>query len=427
MASPLCASYSVPEANLAAMDGYAVHSRETLGANDQAPLILKDFVQINTGNIVPPGFDAVVMFEDTWVSGDSVEIRRPAIAGQHVRVAGEDIRKDQLILPAGHQVRAFDIGALVTYGIRELVVKTARVGLIPTGSEIVPLGDRPQPGQVVESNTIMGQVYLQEMGARCKRYPIIPDEPDKIAETLSRAVGENDLVLISAGSSAGTRDYTAGVISSLGELVFHGVAVRPGKPVMLGIIEGKPVLGLPGYPLAAQTVIREFAGRLLETWGLVSPSPFVVPIRFAHPLVSDIGFDEFIPVSIGRVHGDYWGFPHSRSSAVQMAPVRANGYVHVPPMVEGLPASHSIDAVLTTDISSIDRTVLLSGWYDPAITKIADFIRKGGLVIHAANTGNTLGLVTLRHRGCHGAPVNVPDFAMLPYYRILSGLLPPTG
>ena len=409
------------------MDGYAVRSRETVGAHDQNPVILRDFVQVNTGNIVPHGYDAVVMIEDTWNTQGGILIRKPAIPWQHVRSAGEDIKKGQLILPAGHQVRPFDIGALVTYGITHLDVRMVNIGLIPTGSEIVPLGRRPGPGQVVESNTIMAQAYLQSAGAHCIRYPIVPDDPDVIAESLKNAVRENDLVLISAGSSAGTRDFTASVISSLGELLFHGVAVKPGKPVMLGRISGKPVLGLPGYPLAAQTVIREIAGRLLDTWNLISPPRFSVPVTLAHALVSDIGFDEFIPVSIGRVNGCYWGFPHSRGSGVQMAPVRANGYIRITPQVEGLEAGHIVDATLTTDFSSIERTILISGRYDPAIERLGEILREKGLVLHAAKAGNTGGMIALNRHSCHGTPVSLPDYSFLPHCRGISSLIPPAG
>jgi len=165
-------------------------------------------------------------------------------------------------------VRAFDIGALATYGIGELTVTTANVGIIPTGSELVPLGERPKPGQVVESNTIMAQVLFESMGAHCMRLPIVRDDPGLIEDALKTAAQENDLVVISAGSSAGTRDYTAGAIAAVGELLFHGVAVKPGKPMMLGKIGKTPVIGLPGYPLAAQTVLREFAVPLLEHWDL---------------------------------------------------------------------------------------------------------------------------------------------------------------
>ncbi|HVP94996.1 MAG TPA: molybdopterin biosynthesis protein [Methanoregulaceae archaeon] len=427
IANPIFAGYSVPEENLSAMDGYAVKSRDTVNAHDQNPMLIEDFVQVNTGNIVPPGYDAVVMVEDTWETREGIMIRKPARPWQHIRSAGEDIRKNHLILPAGHVVRAFDIGALVTYGITKLDVRTVNIGLVPTGSEIVPMGSRPGPGQVVESNTVMAQVYLRSAGAQCIRYSIVPDAPDLIRESLENALKENDLVLISAGSSAGMYDYTADVISSMGDLLFHGVAVKPGKSVMLGNISGKPVLGLPGYPLAAQTVIREMAGRLLDTWGLALPPRYSVPARLAHSLVSDIGFDEFIPVSIGRVDGRYWGFPHSRGSGVQMAPVRANGFVHISSPVEGLDRGHVIDATLTTDPGSIDRTILISGRYDPAIGKLAEIIREKGQVLHAVKAGNTGGMIALNRHACHGAPVSLPDYCFIPNCQGISDLIPATG
>ncbi len=240
VASPVHAGYSVPEVNIAAMDGIAVRSRETAGAREQVPVTLGHAVRVNTGNVIPPGFDAVVMIEETWEHEGRFQVRRQAAPWQYIRPAGEDIRENQLVLPRGHVIRAFDIGALATYGVTEVEVRSVRVGIIPTGSELVPLGVRPGPGQVVESNTIMAEVYLSAMGATCTRYPIVPDDPGLIRETLMQAVDSDDLVIISAGSSAGTRDFTAGVIGSLGELIFHGVAVKPGKPAMLGQDPGSP-------------------------------------------------------------------------------------------------------------------------------------------------------------------------------------------
>ncbi|HXX55846.1 MAG TPA: molybdopterin-binding protein, partial [Methanoregula sp.] len=197
VAEPVFARYSVPEVNVSAMDGIAVRSRDTVGAGDQNPVTLGHFARVNTGNIVPPEYDAVIMIEEVWEMGDHFQIRRSAAPWQNIRHAGEDIRENKLVLPKGHLIRPFDIGALVTYGITTIVVRAVRVGIIPTGSELVPIGVRPKPGQVVESNTVMAQVYLSQMGAHCTRYPIVPDDPDRIRETLRTATEENDLVLIS--------------------------------------------------------------------------------------------------------------------------------------------------------------------------------------------------------------------------------------
>ena len=428
VAVPVYAKYSVPEVNLSAMDGIAVRSRDTIGAGDQSPVTIAHYARVNTGNIVPPEFDAVIMIEDTWESGDGFRIRKSAAPWQHIRPAGEDIRENRLVLPRGHEIRAFDIGALATYGITQIEVRTADVGIIPTGSELVPLGVRPGPGQVVESNTIMAQVFLDSMGARCTRYPIVSDNPELIAGSLERAVRANDLVIISAGSSAGTRDFTAGVISSLGELIFHGVAVKPGKPVMLGKIQGKPVLGLPGYPLAAQTMLREFAAPLLESWGLAPPHRHTVRVRLAQALSSDLGFDEFVPVFVGRIAGECWGTPHARGAGVQMATVKANAYVHVPPMEEGFEAGRELEVFLTTDPGSIDRTVILTGTIDPALEELANLVHDRGLFIHASSTGNIGALAAVRRRSCHAVSLSLPALpAGEEGCRFLARHLPPGG
>jgi putative molybdopterin biosynthesis protein len=418
--APVHAKYSVPEVNIAAMDGIAVRSRDTLGATEQAPVTLDQVARVNTGNIIPAEFDAVVMIEETWDLGGRFQVRRPVVPGQHVRMEGEDIRKDQLVLPPGHQIRAFDIGALATYGITGLEVRSVKVGIIPTGSELVPLGVRPGPGKVVESNTLMAQVFLGEMGASCTKYPIVPDDPEKIRETLASVIESNDLVVISAGSSAGTRDFTAGVIGSLGELIFHGVAMKPGKPAMLGSIGGKPVLGLPGYPLAAQTVLRELAAPLLESWGLRPPPRCTMRARLSHPLSSDLGFDEFVQVSVGHVRDRHWAIPHSRGSGVQMATVKANAYVHIPAQVEGLEAIHELDVILTTDPRNIERTVLLAGLIDPALEELADLAHAQGLFLHASNTGIPGALLALGRGSCHAALLGLPPSNLVPRVSFIS-------
>jgi len=424
VAKPVYSKYAVPEVNISAMDGIAVRSRDTVSAGDRAPVTLDRFARVNTGTIVPPEFDAVIMIEDTWETGDKFQIRKSAAPSQYVRHAGEDIRENRLVLPRGHLIRAFDIGALATYGITQVEVKAVNIGILPTGSELVPLGVRPKPGQVVESNTIMAQVFLSSMGAHCTRLSIVPDDPPLIADALSSAIRSNDLVIISAGSSAGTRDFTAKVISSLGELLFHGVAVLPGKPVMLGRIEGKPVLGLPGYPLAAQTILREFAAPLLESWGFAPALRYPVRVRLSQPLNSELGFDVFVPVFVGRIGSTLWGIPHHRGHGVQMATVKANGFTHIPPSREGYEADSELDIFLTTDPGSIERTLIFSGSLDPAIEELANLVHDEGLFIHASNVGNIGALLALKRNACHAAPMDLPALSLLPECRFLMQHLP---
>jgi putative molybdopterin biosynthesis protein len=417
VAEPIFAKYSVPEVNISAMDGIAVRSRDTLGASDRNPITLEHFTRVNTGNIIPPEFDAVVMIEDVWEAGSSFQIRRAVVPWQHIRPAGEDIKENKLVLPRGHVIRPFDIGALVTYGITTIEVLAVNVGIIPTGSELVQLGVRPGPGQVVESNTVMAQVFLSQMGAHCTRLPIVQDDPDLIREALRSAVQGNDLVLISAGSSAGTRDFTEDVIRSLGELLFHGVAVKPGKPVMLGRVEGKPILGLPGYPLAAQTVLREFAAPLLESWGFAPAPRYPVTARLAQALTSDPGFDEFVPLFVGRIGTTLCGIPRGKGAAVQMATVKANGYTHIPAPLEGYDAGTELEVFLTTDPGSIERTLILTGTLDPALEELAGLAHDEGLYIHATNPGNIAGLLALSSNACHAAPLVLPARSPLTSYK----------
>jgi putative molybdopterin biosynthesis protein len=252
----------------------------------------------------------------------------------------------------------------------------------------------------------------------------VPDDPKLIADALRSAIRSNDLVIISAGSSAGTRDFTAGVIGSLGELLFHGVAVKPGKPVMLGRIDGKPVLGLPGYPLAAQTILREFAAPLLESWGFAPAPRYPVRVKLSQPLNSDLGFDVFVPVFVGRIGSTLWGIPHHRGHGVQMATVKANGYTHIQASMEGCEAGSELDVFLTTDPGSIERTLILTGSLDPAIEELANLVHDEGLFIHASNVGNIGALLGLKRNACHAAPMDLPALSLLPESRFLMQHLP---
>lgn len=407
-AEPLYAEYSVPLADIATFDGYAVKSADTLGAQDQRPLPLGDCARINTGEILPPSFDAVVMVEDTWDEDGKTWIRKSAAPWQHVRHAGEDIRAGELVLPKGHQVRPFDTGALATYGITRVKVRSVRVGIIPTGSDLVPLGVVPAPGQTVETNTLMAEAYLTRMGATCRRYGIVPDDPDLIQRALEEAVAENDLVILSAGSSAGSRDYSADVVGALGEIIFHGIAVRPGKPVLLARVDGKPVLGMPGYPVAAQTVLREVAGDLLCWWGLSPVRGEELDVRLSRKLASDLGFDEFIPVSVGRVDGTCWATPHPRGGGIQMAVVRANGYLHVPAGREGIEAGEEVRVRLTVPQERIARTLICTGVRYPALNELGNCLSDAGYLLHCCNASTMGAVLALRAKTCHAASVCIP-------------------
>lgn len=407
-AEPIYAPYSVPEVNLAAMDGIAVHSEDTGGASDQNPLVVDTFSLVNTGQVIPDGYDAVIMIEDVWREDGACKIRKSAFPGQFIRPAGEDIRQGELILPIKHMLRPFDIGALATYGITNLLAFSVHVGLIPIGDELVPAGARPPPGSAIESNTLFAKEYFSGMGATCHRYPITRDNPDQIAEILNRAIRKNDIVLLFGGSSAGTKDWLETVISSCGTLLFHGVGMKPGTPMLAGSMENKPVIGVPGFPLAAACVIREFASRVLELWGLPPYPIFSGRARLAQRIHSDLGYEEFIQVSAARVGDSICVMPHSRGNGVQMSVVRSNSYIRIPASDEGIEAGNEIEVSITCPPSQIDRTLLVCGVRDECIHLLGDFLTTGDHYLHCCNAPAAGALRILQMNNCHAASVAIP-------------------
>jgi len=410
-ARPIFGSYSVPEIHLAAMDGIAVRSVETKGASEQSPVTLLMAARVNTGNVIPPGYDAVIMIEDVWETDGNYTIRRSASPWQHVRPAGEDLAESEMVMPSLHCIRPHETGALATYGITRPEVITVRIGLIPTGSELVEAGVRPAPGQVVESNTIMAGAMLESAGARCTRYSFVEDSPDKIRTALKKGCGENDIVIISAGSSAGTKDYTAAVIAELGEVLVHGIATKPGKPTIIGRVDGKPVFGLPGYPLSALTVIRELVLPFLRNYGLPVPEPETIPAHITSAYPKEIGSDEFVLCTLGKIGNRWIISSQSRGSGVQMSAVRANSYLRVPRASEGFNAGDLVDACLMVPEKEAENALLLTGSHDPLLDHLADLSRPSGISIISTHVGSMGGILSLKKDECHAAPTHLlsPD------------------
>jgi putative molybdopterin biosynthesis protein len=404
---PIFGTYSVPEIHLAAMDGIAVVSSDTNSASEQHPVTLDHVARVNTGNIVPPGYDAVIMIEDVWETDGKYTIRKSAGPWQHVRPAGEDLAESEMVMPSRHHIRPHETGALATYGITGLEVITVRIGLVPTGSELVAPGTRPAPGQVVESNTMMAKAMLESVGARCTRYPVVEDKPEKIRDAVQRACTANDIVIVSAGSSAGTKDYTADVIAGLGEVLVHGIATKPGKPAIIGKIDNKPVFGLPGYPLSAIVVIRELVLPFLRNYGLFVPEPQVIRAGITSALPKEIGSDEFVQCTLGKVGNRWVVSPQSKGAGVQMSAVRANAYLRVPRESEGFNAGDIVDALLMVPFQEAENALLVTGSHDPVIDYLADLIRPAGVFLISTHLGSMGGIIALKKDECHAAPTHL--------------------
>ncbi len=404
------------------MDGFAVDAKETANATESHPVTLRFFDRVNTGNVVRPSFNAVIKIEDVIFDGtDSpreIRISAPISAGVNVRPVGEDILKNQLILPAGAKIRALDVGAIAGYGITSVYVKTVSIGIIPTGSELIAPGSEPKPGQVVESNTIMAEAYLRGFGVSVIRYPPVEDNRVLIQGALERALAENEVVLISAGSSMGSRDYTSSVISEIGELVFHGVFMKPAKPSMLGIVNKKPVIGMPGFPLSAQTSLRLFVRELLEAWGWEGPETSTVVATAGDTISSDAALDEFSFAAVGRVGGRYVALPQMRASSVQMNGIRANANLHIPRGTAGFAAGESVLATLNVPPEEVERTILIGGVYGAGAQRVSAAAAGFGISVRFGDLNAVSGLRQLVRRACHGACV--PEGATL--FPVLEGV-----
>lgn len=351
----VCSLLTVPETDIAARDGFAVESYETAGASTANPARLKNPCRVNTGNAIPPGYDAVVMIEDVIGEDGAWSTGKAVIPGEHLHLAGTEIRQGDPILPAGHRIRPCDIGALLSCGIAAVDVREVKVGLIPTGSELVGAGELPGPGGAVESNTAVAAALLGEAGATCTRYAIVRDDPALLREAVEKGIRDNDLLLISAGSSAGTRDFTAAIIGDLGEVLVHGIAMKPGEPAIIGRIDGKPAIGMPGYPIAALTVMRELALPLLAAWGFHPRPAERLRARLTVTVTADPGYDEFVLLIVSRAGERYAATPLPRGGGTQMALVRANACLHVPRGTGSIREGTEIEVLLTGPYQETDE------------------------------------------------------------------------
>ena len=416
-ASPVWARRSSPHYDAAAMDGIAVRSADTVGASDASPLPLsipRDARWVDTGDPLPDGFDAVVMIEVVAQTGDSaVEIRAPVAPYNHVRPLGEDIAAAELLLPENHRLRPADLGACAAAGVLELDVrKKPSAGIIPTGSELVPLESEPKPGEIVEFNSLMLAGMLAEWGASPIRLPPVPDDPALLEAAISDAASRFDIVLVNAGSSAGAEDYTASLIEKLGELAVHGVAIRPGHPIALGAVGGKPVLGIPGYPVSAAVACELFVLPIVEAMlgRRAPPSPTVRAVA-ARRVQSPMGEDEFLRVRLGQVGERLVATPLQRGAGVITSLVRADGVAVIPRMSEGAEAGSEMSVRLLKPLDEIRRTIVAAGSHDMILDLIASRLGAdgGGAALSSANVGSLGGLLALRRGEAHLAGTHLMD------------------
>jgi len=411
-ASPAMARWSSPGVHQAAMDGFAVAATATFGATPESPRHLalgREAFAVNTGHVLPPGTDAVIMVEEVPdPEGDPITVESPIFPWQHVRRVGEDLVAGEMVLPEGSAITPWAQGALLAAGVTRLLVRRLpKVLIIPTGSELVPVedlaGDLP-PGHLPEFNSLILAGLVAEAGGLPEVRPIVPDDPEALIKALKEAVAAGDLVLINAGSSAGTEDYTYQAVAALGEVLVHGVAMMPGKPTLLGVVAGKPVIGNPGYPVSAVLSFEEFVAPLIAGLGGRRPAPRpTITVHPAQNLPSKPGLTEFIRVTLGRVGDKVIATPLPRGAGTITSLVRADGLLVVPALSEGLEEDRPVPAELLVPPEDIEGTLVVLGSHDNTLDLLATLLRRQDprLRLSSGHVGSLGGLMALRQGRAH--------------------------
>ncbi|HKI53396.1 MAG TPA: molybdopterin biosynthesis protein [Anaerolineales bacterium] len=414
---------SSPHYHASAMDGFAVRALYTNGAMLSNPIMLQigpEAEYVDTGDPLPGWANAVIPIENVESLDEqgnltddirepaSIRIRASVAPWSHIRPLGEDIVATQLVLPAGHILKPVDLGAIAAAGHQEInVARKPKVAILPTGTELVPIGSKLKAGDILEYNSLVIAAQVKSMGGEPTRYPITKDDFDLICERVQEAAQKHDLVLLNAGSSAGAEDFSAMVVEKLGQLLVHGVAVRPGHPVILGTVHGSsssiPIIGVPGYPVSAALTIDIFVEPLIAKWlGRRQAELPSATATLTRKLVSPAGDDDFVRVAIGKVGDKLLAAPLSRGAGVITSLVQADGLALVPSGTQGVEAGEKIQVRLYRSKAEIDRTILSIGSHDLTLDLMAQFLVEHRRLA-SANVGSQGGLVALRRGEAHFA------------------------
>ncbi len=349
------------------VDGFAVRSKDTFGAKETMPVYLKiigeipmgvepnfelapgEAAIIATGGMLPKGADAVVMIEHTsLISKDLIEVLKPVGALENVITEDEDIKKGELVIPAGTKLKPQHIGALAGLGITKVkVVKKPKIAIILTGDEIIPHNQKSSPGKVRDINSFTLAGLVEETGGIALKLGIVKDDYQEIKKVVKEAYNLADVILITGGTSAGTKDMTAQIINELGSpgIIFHGVSIKPGKPIIGGICNGKPVFGLPGHPVAVYVCYNLFVKPVVEKMMGLIKKPFkpVIKARLSRSIYSQAGRRDFIRVFLEEKDGNLQAIPLLSKSGLIMSLAKADGIICIPEELLGLEEGKEVE------------------------------------------------------------------------------------
>ncbi|WP_436513609.1 molybdopterin biosynthesis protein [Clostridium thermobutyricum] len=406
---PIFSKISSPQNHLAAMDGICVNSSITSLASEINPLKLyenKDFIYVNTGNVIPDRFDSVIMIEDVLERDGFIEIISPSKPWQHIRPIGEDIVKGEMVIPSNYKIDSFALGSLAASGnFKVKVYKNPTVSILVTGSEIVSSLENANKGTIIDSNSYMLSGLVSEFGGNPIIYEPIPDIYESIKSEIISAVKKSDIVIINAGSSAGTHDYTVHIIRELGKVFTHGVALKPGKPTILGEVEGTPVIGIPGYPVSAYVSFKEFVVPVINSF-LNKNISYQNKIEgiLTKKIPSSFKYRELVRVNTGIVNNKIIATPIARGAGITTSLLKADGIIEIDRRLEGLNTGDKVEISLLKPIEKIKENILSIGSHDILMDILRDFIP-----ITSSHVGSLGGIMALKQNQCHLAPIHLLD------------------
>jgi putative molybdopterin biosynthesis protein len=374
---------------------------------------------VNTGDVLPEGKNAVIMIEHVrQLDQGRVAVEMAAYPWQHVRRVGEDIVATEMLFARHHELTPVCLGALLLGGVLEVPVKRRpRVLVIPTGGEVVEPSEQAivalRPGQILDANsTVLGALVASAGGVATRRAPL-PDDPAELAAALRAATqDEFDLVLVIGGSSAGAGDFTRAAIADAGEVLVHGVTMMPGKPTVLGAVGGRPVVGIPGYPVSAILAFEQLAlPALAAMLGRPVALPRTAAVELSRKVASKLGLEEFLRVRLGRVGERLVATPLPRGAGSVTSITQADAIVRIPSNVEGLPSGQPVLAELLRPLEAIEQNLVAVGSHDNCLDLLSDLLRQRstGVGLCSSHVGSLGGLMAIGRGVCHLAGTHLLD------------------
>jgi putative molybdopterin biosynthesis protein len=412
------AKRSAPDFYAAAMDGIAVEAQKTSGASERAPIQLEigsEAQAVDTGDPIPEQFNAVIKIEEVNQTDENHYIVEKAVPPwNHIRSIGESTVKGNLLVTASHKLSDYDLAALLEAGVTEIeVYQKPLITIIPTGDELVNASENPKIGELVEFNSQMVKAALKKWGAEIRVTEIIADQKELIEKAFVESVKESDMVIVLSGSSAGRGDYTIDILKKQGKILFHGVNIMPGKPIIAATVKGIPVFGLPGYPLSAWLDNHLFIRELIYLLQADEAPEFnQIEAEVKRKVPSEIGLEEFLRVNlISEANNKFTAVPLKRGSSAMESMLKADGIMRIAENKEGFHPGDKAPVILLKEENKIKNNLLLIGSHDLSLDLIRNEIRKRNYKfdLKLQTVGSMAGLTALRRGESHLAGAHLLD------------------